>query len=447
MLRDLINDLTNESLERPQRILQQLLTSYFEESGTKEDKKAIFDFAERQNLKFMLPEDWFDDEDLLKAEDSGQEGSKEEEVDHETIVFNLAVGTKTAKAIRTLVKFLQDSATKEDVPAIIKLVSGSEELPDSINLSPDAIDIKSFEEDYLRQDMEKALYLEVTDEESIDKLQSLLNFVKESDKIIIDPEDGGNSFDTSSVQDVDFEVKDNRIIVESDNLTLLKDMFTTLAETGNGGHSFEVDTDKGKVFWDGDGSDYLKKVDLVKCADAVVDYANSNYRLASVFNDLFDRNRTLVIKMQEVLAPYGVLVGVLPTGEILLSYDANASEIVDMKLTELDLIKNVSYVQESKGIVQLCISFGIAEPVLSKAKKGTPGYDKWLESYRAKRESKKTETSLEESIKKLLEQRSKEKRNLADELAYMSSRAMHEDALEEMLARPGQAKHSNASFI
>jgi len=482
MLADLIKDLKSAQDAKPQRQLELLITSWYEEEGTQEDKQAIYDFAKEHQLLFMIPAEWFEDELLEKAskedepekeddsekQDENQDENPDkpeenkEEVDHSTIVFNIQADATTADAIRKFVKFLTNSSKKSDTPAIVKFMSGDEDLPDSIKLQGDKINVKHVEEDYLREeDLAKALLIEVRDASSLEAIQNILDAARNSENVRVD-EDSLEIVETNLIpSELRFETRDNSLLIEAgeDALAQLENLFTVIADHGNGGHSFSIEGDEKNASWDGDGSDYITKVDLLKATtiNSPLQYAIQSYRTAAVLNEQYAQSRAIIINLQEELAPYGVMVGTDNLGGIILTFQEGfVRDIVRDKLEDMGLTPYIAEVAQEniKCMDIIFVYINLAEqvdPAINKARKGTPGYEKWLESYRAKRTKKQkaleeskdqngnlqqelSQMSLEDQIKKLLEVRTKE-RSLLDDVSYQLKRMENERKLEDSITR------------
>ncbi len=447
MLKDLINDLKSEQDSKPQNQLELLITTWYEEDGSLEDKQVIYDFAKDRNLLFMIPSDWFDDNRLNKALEDPKD-----EVNHSSVILNLKASSDTAKVVKKFVDFLLSCSKKEDEDFSIVFKSGDDSIK-QIDVNTDDISLSLEEERYEGQDsdLEKALYIETSQPDSIHLLEDVLDAAKENDKLILDDD---TIIDTSDVLDLKSEVSDNKLIVEASPKTLsqLEHLFTTIAELGNGGHSFSIVTsDTDQVYWDGDGSDYVRRVDLVKASQTPFAQELARFKAAAVAGDQFSQSRTAINMLQQELAPYGVIVETTNSGDVVLAFqEGPIRDVVRDKLQNLGLdefIREVAF-DDVKGttIVLVILSLSVEDQSIEKARKGTDGYDKWLVSYREKRKSKQKKLeetpedgisqeklrhmSLEDQISALLSER--KKHSLAEDLDFQLRRQENEEKLEHM---------------
>lgn len=437
------DDLLNSS---PRKKISEMIKAWYSKNGSEEEKRDIISFAADNNLTFMCPPDWFT-EDFLSKKSQLSKADQPQDIDYNKYVFNIITDAQIARFIRALLSAISKSKEAQS-ELVIKIFSGEEELSDKLMLTPESNSTFEVSEDYFRsQDssLQKA-DLNILFRGSEDSVRNILDAIKEGSVVVLDPEGdspvtqeiGAVSFDDIAISEPDDKGKQT-LFVSGTGLGQVSELFNSIGELGNGGHSFDIVVDGEKtIFWDGDGSDYIANVDLKKCN------APSDQTLL----DPFDSKEKAI---QETISMYGATVQhiwKLSESEfcvVLVDDDSNLGDISE-SLESFGFSLVFDPVQLRTGKLLIFSSdpfiFEEKEQQVEKAKKGTDSYDKWLAAYREKR-SKRKEDDKEKSKEKALRVLdefgfTRDESKLISDFRFAQQRAENEDYLDEMLKRPSK---------
>lgn len=464
LLKDLGVDQEILNQETPSRVLRKLLKAFIDSSiDSDELKNFILDYARKNDLVFLCPKEWLTSQEQL---------NKAEEVDHEKFLFTIKSEGLTAEFIRSLIQALKD-VKEANADLVVSLASSGQDLPEKIVLSEKSSkDIFETEENYLTEDiieesekeedeksvketeekqqkeddMEKANELEVLNIQVIANdliLEMLMEAMNKSSVVTLDPDETAQKFNVENVFVDSFVISepDDRGIktlrIEGSNLQTLADVLTSLGERGNEGYSFPVLTDGEYLMdWDGDVTDYVVDVQLNKAVSTVP----FNLPLA---NNGLNREQA---ELQEMLASLGVLL------ELVYIKDRRFYNVyVDIssdtsKIQEVFASNGYSLISEVATSYYKVLTFTLVEEIpvvsddvlseislsLTKAKKGTPQYEEWLEKYHAKKGSK-SDIMTKEDLGKVLESNSV--KEMMEMWKFRERRQQAEEELERMFQR------------
>lgn len=464
MLKDLLKDLDSVKTQPAHQLIENMVSDWMNNNGTESQRSEIIDFAKAHNLSFLLPSDWFDDlinHPLKKAEDSNKdispkEAETPEDVDNKHLLFTADLDLPSAETFKGITDFLK-KVSKGKHYNIIFLEDGKQ-VGDGVSFDGDTFKYEG-DESYSKKSktgdtIEKAHCLvELYKDSDIDNvrqtIENIVSAINNNDHLVIDPSETGKIFDTSKLNNLKASFEGNNVSITGNNIKDAWSVIKYIADLANPGHSFEItDGDKNLCGVDGDGSDRFKSVRLVKATDEI----QQMFSNADIFGSSFSPVKYRLIDLQEELAPYGVIINYQSQSVVSIYADNGVEQIVYDKLNDLDLDE---YIREAylnnKGIWLIILDLHDLAAVqpehhLVKAKKGTPGYDKWLENYRAKRKKKQDDSKskgdddtkeLQSAIEHLRDFYKKHK----EDDDFQIQRAQNEEFLKQMFnGRPRDSK-------